>query len=102
MLPHSLSLKPKISSVAPLLLRHPEKMGFKHAPAAIRLDIRENLFSEGAVRQWHRLLREVLQPPSRELFKKRADVALRDTVGGHGGDGLMAGPGDLRRFFQPQ
>ena len=48
-----------------------------------RLDIRK------MVRQWHRLPREVVQPPSLEGFKKRGDVAQRDMVSGHGGGGLM-------------
>ena len=38
---------------------------------------------------------------SLEVFKNRVDVALRDTVSGHGGDGLMVGLGDLRGPFQP-
>ena len=42
------------------------------------MDIR-NKFLERAVRQWHRLPREVVESPS--LFKKHGDVALRDTVG---------------------
>ncbi len=29
------------------------------------------------------------------------DVALRDTVSGHGGDGLMVGLDDLTGLFQP-
>ena len=28
------------------------------------------------------------------------DVALRDMVSGHGGDGLAVGPDDLRGLFQ--
>ena len=38
---------------------------------------------------------------SLELFKKHVDVALRDTVIGQGGDGLMVGLDDLRGLFQP-
>ena len=40
------------------------------------MDSREN-FSEGAVLQWHRLHREVVQSPSLEVFQSRVDVALR-------------------------
>ena len=36
-----------------------------------------------------------------ELFKKCVDVALRDVVIGHGGDGLMVGVDDLSGVFQP-
>ena len=32
---------------------------------------------------------------------KRVDVALRDMVSGHGGDGLMVGLGDINGLFQP-
>jgi len=33
--------------------------------------------------------------------QEMCNVALRDVVSGHGGDGLMAGLGDLRGLFQP-
>jgi len=42
-----------------------------------------------------------VEPQSLELFKKSVDVALRNTVSGHGGDGLMIGLDDLRSFFHP-
>ena len=35
-----------------------------------------------------------------EVFKKYGDMALRDMVSGHGGDGLTVGCGDLRGLFE--
>ena len=56
---------------------------------------------ERVMRHWYRLPREGMESPSLEAVKKCGDVALRDTVSGHGGDGLMVGPGDLSGLFQP-
>ena len=53
------------------------------------------------MKQWHRLPRELVKSLSREVFKNRVDVALRDVVSGHGGGGLLVGLGDLRSLFQP-
>jgi len=47
------------------------------------------------------LPREVVESPSMEAFRMRVDVALRDVVSGHGGDGLMVALDDLRDLFQP-
>jgi len=44
---------------------------------------------------------EVVESPSLEVSKNRVDVALRDVVSGHGGDGLVVGLGDLRGLLQP-
>ena len=55
------------------------------------LDFRRNYLSERAVRQWHRPPREVVGSPSLQVFKKHGDVSVRETVSGHGGDGLMVG-----------
>ena len=38
---------------------------------------------------------------SLEVFNKCVDVALRDVVSGHGGDGLMVGVDDLKGLSQP-
>ena len=47
----------------------------------LKLDIRNHFFS-GVVMYCNGLLREVVESPSQEVFKKCVDVALRDTVDG--------------------
>ena len=44
---------------------------------------------------------EVVESPSLEVFRSCGDVALRNVVSGHGGDGLGVGLGDLGGLFQP-
>jgi len=59
---------------------------FQVAPEKFRLDIqKKKSFSARAVRQWHRLPREVVESPSLEVFQSRVDGALRDTGSAHGG-----------------
>ena len=41
-----------------------------------------------------------MESPSLQVFQNRGDVALRDMVSGHGGDGSMVGLNDLSDLFQ--
>ena len=61
--------------------------------------IRKNFYSERAVRQWHRLPREMVGSPPLRVFKNCVDVALRDAVSGYGGGGLVGIDG-LRGLFK--
>jgi len=45
--------------------------------------------------------RQVVKSPFVKVFKKHIDVALRDMISGHGGDGLMVVLDDLSGLFQP-
>lgn len=45
-----------------------------------RLDIRKDVFIERAVKHWNRLLRNVLESQSPEVFTRQVDVAPEDLI----------------------
>ena len=75
--------------------------GLKLCMGRFRLDVRKHFFSKRAVVHRHRMPRGGVESPCLEVFKQPVDVALRDVVLGHGGDGLAVGPHHLRGRFQP-
>ncbi|KFW09087.1 hypothetical protein N327_03211, partial [Fulmarus glacialis] len=54
--------------------------GFKLKEDRFQLDIRKKFFTMRVVRHWNRLPREVVDPPSLEVFKARLDGALSNLV----------------------
>ena len=46
----------------------------------LKLDIRKDLFYKRVVMDWNRLPRKVVESLSLEVFKKRINVTLSDTV----------------------
>jgi len=54
--------------------------GLRLHQGRFRLDIRKNSINKMVVKHWNRLPGEVVASPSLKVFKRRADVMLRDVV----------------------
>jgi len=75
----------------PLQLHYMYRMrgnGLKLRQGRFRLDIRKHPFSERVGRYWHRLSMKGVESLPLEVLKNHGDTALKDMVGGHGGDGV--------------
>lgn len=74
--------------------------GLKLHRGRVRLDVSKQFCSERVGMYWNGLRREVVETLSPEVLKERADVAFRDVVSRHCGNGSLVEP-DLRGLSRP-
>lgn len=55
-------------------------MASSSARGRIRSDIMKNFFSEGVIKHWNRMSRDMVKSSSLEGFKKCVDMAVKDMV----------------------
>lgn len=54
--------------------------GLKMQRGRFRLEFRKNFFTKKIVKYWNNLPRKEVEPPPLKVFKRCANVVLRDTV----------------------
>ena len=54
--------------------------GLKLCQGRFRWDLRQHFFTEGIVKCWNRLPKEVVEASSLEVFERRIDAELKDMV----------------------
>jgi len=53
---------------------------FKLKQSRFKIEVRKKVFTQRAVRHWHRLPRDVVDAPSLEAFKTALDVILSNLI----------------------